>query len=82
MRTRNKRTHVIGHTLHAVLLVTNPMTGMQAASNAKHNHGMSKVKLYVSEAYANEAMYFKRLSFRAMGRSSTYPPPPPPPILV
>ena len=41
---------------------------LQAASNAKHNHGMSKVKLYVSEAFADEAMGFKRLSFRAMGR--------------
>ncbi|KAK9822579.1 hypothetical protein WJX74_006683 [Apatococcus lobatus] len=44
-------------------------TLVSAASNAKHNHGMSKVKLYVSEAYADEAMRFKRLSFRAMGRA-------------
>ena len=41
---------------------------LQAASNAKHNHGMSKVKLYVSEAYADEALFFKRLQYRAMGR--------------
>ncbi|KAK9862627.1 hypothetical protein WJX84_005541 [Apatococcus fuscideae] len=44
-------------------------TLVSAASNAKHNHGMSKVKLYVSEAFADEAMGFKRLSFRAMGRA-------------
>ncbi len=40
---------------------------------------MSKVKLYISEAYADESMFFKRLTYRAMGRYAHLPPPPPPP---
>ena len=42
--------------------------GVQAASNAKANMGMSKVKLYVSECYANGAGLYKRFKARAKGR--------------
>ena len=42
--------------------------GFQAASNAKANMGMSKVKLYVSECYANGAGLYKRFKARAKGR--------------
>ncbi len=40
----------------------------QAASNAKENQGMSKVKLYVSECYADGAGRLTRVRARAKGR--------------
>ncbi|KAK9845878.1 hypothetical protein WJX81_004977 [Elliptochloris bilobata] len=46
-------------------------TLISAASNAKANMGMSKVKLYVSECYANGAGLYKRFKARAKGRGNT-----------
>lgn len=41
---------------------------MQAASNAKHNEGALKSKLYVSECFADQGPYMKRARPRAKGR--------------
>ena len=41
---------------------------IQAAANAKNNLGLSKVKLYISECFADEAPTMKRFMPRAKGR--------------
>jgi large subunit ribosomal protein L22 len=41
---------------------------VQAGANAKHNQGALKSKLYVSECYADQGPYLKRMRPRAQGR--------------
>lgn len=43
---------------------------LSAAANAKHNLGLKKKDLYVSECYANEAPVLKRFRPRAQGRAA------------
>lgn len=47
-------------------------TLISAASNAKHNYGMNKAKLYVSECKADEGTYLKRAEPRALGQAFRY----------
>ena len=47
-------------------------TLISAAANAKHNYGMNKAKLYVSECYANEGTFLKRAEPRALGQAFRY----------
>ena len=42
---------------------------MQAAANAKENLKMSKLNLYISECYADEAPKLKRFTHGYKGRS-------------
>lgn len=42
---------------------------MSAAANAKHNMGMRKSKLIVSECYCDEGPTLKRFRPRAQGRA-------------
>ena len=44
-------------------------TLLSAAANAKHNMGMKKAKLIVSECYAGEGPILKRAQPRAQGRA-------------
>ena len=39
-----------------------------AAANAKHNYGLEKKKLIISETFANEGPKLKRVRARAQGR--------------
>lgn len=43
---------------------------LSAAANAKHNLGLKKKDLYVSECYANEGPVLKRFRPRAQGRAA------------
>eukprot|EP00210_Caulerpa_lentillifera_P002041 g1956.t1 len=45
-------------------------TLLSAAANAKHNLGMRKTRLYVSECFVDEAPVFKRFRCRAKGRGA------------
>jgi large subunit ribosomal protein L22 len=45
-------------------------TLLSAAANAKHNLGLKKKDLYVSECYANEGPVLKRFQPRAQGRAN------------
>jgi large subunit ribosomal protein L22 len=47
-------------------------TLISAAANAKHNYGMNKAKLYVSECYANEGAFLQRAEPRALGQAFRY----------
>mmetsp|Transcript_5184 Transcript_5184/g.18291 ORF Transcript_5184/g.18291 Transcript_5184/m.18291 type:complete len:249 (+) Transcript_5184:3-749(+) len=40
-----------------------------AASNAVHNHGLEKEKLFVKEAYVGKGIYLKRISIHGRGRA-------------
>jgi len=40
-----------------------------AAANAKHNYGLDKKKLIISEVFANEGPKIKRIRPRAQGRA-------------
>jgi large subunit ribosomal protein L22 len=40
-----------------------------AATNAKHNYGLDKKKLIISEVFANEGPKLKRIRPRAQGRA-------------
>lgn len=42
---------------------------MSCAANAKNNLEMSKSKLYISEAFADQGPYLKRMQPRAKGRA-------------
>ena len=62
----------------AILKYTNkaaaPIVGKllkSAIANATNNHNMDETKLYVAEAYANQAPSFKRVSFRGRGGVDT-----------
>ncbi|GMH45938.1 hypothetical protein BSKO_13902 [Bryopsis sp. KO-2023] len=44
-------------------------TVVSAAANAKHNLGLKKSKLYVSECFADGGPVMKRVKFRAKGRA-------------
>lgn len=45
---------------------------ISAGANAKHNHGMNKARLYVSECFADEGPALKRGEPRAMGQAFPY----------
>lgn len=45
-------------------------TLLSAAANAKHNLGMKKKDLVVTECYANEGPILKRVRPRAQGRAN------------
>ena len=45
-----------------------PWMHMQAGANAKENLGMSKLNLYISECYADEAPKLKRFTHGYKGR--------------